>query len=759
MTKLDPRQPRRISLENKIAIILIIGAILASVVLLIPNAQDEISWRWALHKNDADGYATYLEHWHEGRHVAEASVLFDDCAWADALKTNTVQSYQDYLQKRLTEKHQADAKDFIDTLLWQSAVNTKTVEAFEDYIRQAKNGKHAAEAKGLIDDRNYALAAQEAGIGPPSKLIAYIEHFPEGRHIDEAKGLLDDQAYAAAVEKAKAGDLQGLQTYIGQSPSPKHQKQAAVLLDDSSFTIARDAAKDQADALSAYLANFPTGRHIDEAKGLLDDHSFADTAKNDVGALMQYLAHFPNGRHVKDANQLLDDQAYAAAVDKAKAGSLESIREYMNRSPAGAHNDEAKSLLDQLDDESFKLARDAGNDQTKGLVKYQQDFPNGRHGTEAARLARERLAANAATADLKTFPATNPVTTQPSAMWPSHVAVVPSGFHEMAIGSRSFICRPEDESWIRVAVAAIAPETRPTTMPVDILQTIAQQRGPIFKQIAAELGLSDSIALGTAFDKEMIPPLKKLRDVNPRVYYFPITRADLVSLMESGWSDPRYEYLSSTKDVHYIEHVDIALDRQPDDVVIWANIQDADSVKKRSQTLASKIMEYEGPYSYWESGLAQTGVRHVMTAFLRSEVTSKLNLPDSLSWFGVGLSNVYGVKYSELIAGTPARDAIGVILKGDPRNPLAWRQLDLTHPLNRDSIRPEYVPYYVDAAEHKGTFIVQQWANLARKDSLVKMLVALRKKPPTNPDELAQTVKAASGIDIKQWMLPDFQTK
>jgi hypothetical protein len=363
-----------------------------------------------------------------------------------------------------------------------------------------------------------------------------------------------------------------------------------------------------------------------------------------------------------------------------------------------------------------------------------------------------------AVADPTTLPATNPAATQPAATRAAHVTVVPPGYHEITIGTRSFLCLPEDDSWIHSAVATASPATRPTTMPADILQNVAQRRGQIIQQIVTELGLADTKAVDAAFDKEMIPPLEKMRDVEPKVYYFPITPSDLQKLIEAGWSDPRYEYNRNANNVHYIEHVDIALDHQPDDVVIWARLADGDSSEQRSQALVSKIAEYENQFMFWKSAFAQTGVRHVMTALVRNEVTDKLNLPETLSWFGIGLSNVYAIKYSEMIAGTPANDVIRVILLGDQRNPMPWRPLDLMHPIKRDAMKPEYAPYYLDAAEHKGTFIAQQWVNKAGKDSLVKTLAAMRQKPPTTPDELIQIVKAASGIDITPWMLPDFHT-
>jgi len=61
--------------------------------------------------------------------------------------------------------------------------------------------------------------------------------------------------------------------------------------------------------------------------------------------------------------------------------------------------------------------------------------------------------------------ATEPfATTRPHA---PHVAVPPPGFHKITVDSYSAFCQPVDDDWVHDALAAIAPTTRPTTMPAE----------------------------------------------------------------------------------------------------------------------------------------------------------------------------------------------------------------------------------------------------------------------------------------------------
>src|SRR5438067_3806054 len=89
------------------------------------------------------------------------------------------------------------------------------------------------------------------------------------------------------------------------------------------------------------------------------------------------------------------------------------------------------------------------------------------------------IAVVAANTSAQTAPGTAPTT---SATGPATTRRVrwqmtpPPGFVKISVGDRTAICDPADEAWVKAALTAAAPATKPTTMPGELIQRVTDRR-------------------------------------------------------------------------------------------------------------------------------------------------------------------------------------------------------------------------------------------------------------------------------------------
>jgi len=350
--------------------------------------------------------------------------------------------------------------------------------------------------------------------------------------------------------------------------------------------------------------------------------------------------------------------------------------------------------------------------------------------------------------------ATEPfATTRPHA---PHVAVPPPGFHKITVDSYSAFCQPVDDDWVHDALAAIAPTTRPTTMPADMTADIEKHREQLVQMMMQDLALTDRKDLDTAIDR-ILSNLAKIQNASVAVYYMPVTRTKLAELMRGGWSDPRFRYIRYANDVVFDPTVTFSLDQQTDDLVDWLEIRDEDSPEVRRNELIKKITDFQSADVAWFSMVSQSGTRNVLAEFMTNHVIDPLKLPDSLTWFGRGVTGVYAIKYATFLSGSSRAAQISALIRPDPRNPLRPESLDLVNPLDPAQMRPQLVQVYEEAAVHRGVDIVNVWVQRGGDGVLAKTLPSLRSHPPTSAAELIKTIRDATGIDLTPDMQPDYQ--
>ncbi|MGD1277726.1 MAG: hypothetical protein ABR964_10950 [Tepidisphaeraceae bacterium] len=357
----------------------------------------------------------------------------------------------------------------------------------------------------------------------------------------------------------------------------------------------------------------------------------------------------------------------------------------------------------------------------------------------------------AAVADAVDQPATAPAT-QP---YVPHAAVVPPGFHALTAGERTVFCQAEDDDWVRQALARVQPATRPTTMPSDIAAAISQKRQELIRMVMQDMALDDPKTLNDTIDNELLPPLANLESLKLRVFYLPVSQKRLADLMQAGWSDPRFHYIRYAHQVVSDQNWTLSIDRPMDDAVEWIETQD-DAPDARSGALVKGITHFESGLIHAQSLIAQSGTRNVIDGFIYKNVMQPLKLAPTEQWFYQGVEGVYSVKYATFLTGTSRSLLSSALLLPDPRNPLAWRPLDLVNPLDPAGMKPQFVIIYNEAVRHKAAWVISQWIDQGGDGALAKTLPALRAHPPANAAELIKIIRDSTGIDLTASMSPDY---
>jgi hypothetical protein len=345
--------------------------------------------------------------------------------------------------------------------------------------------------------------------------------------------------------------------------------------------------------------------------------------------------------------------------------------------------------------------------------------------------------------------------TEPATMPAPHKADVPPGFHIVTAGDRSAICQPQDDDWVKDVMVAVAPATRPTTMPSDVVGFVQQRRKELTSQMTQDLALGDQKALDAFFDGKLLPTLGEINALKPRVYYFIATREKVADLMDAGWTDPRFHYIRFAHDVSYSPVAMLTVEKPMDDLVWWVEIHDGDNAATRHDTLVEEIRYFEAELAGHISMFASNETEHFFEAFIHDNVFEPLKLPPRLDWFDFGVSNIFAIKYSATATGSTRGPWIEQLI-GRPDRPRPYVRLDLLNALNPAEIRPEYVAAYDRALLPKAALVIESWLASAGDGALAKALPVLRSRALKTPQDLIDVVKQTTGYDLTPLMQPDF---
>lgn len=331
-----------------------------------------------------------------------------------------------------------------------------------------------------------------------------------------------------------------------------------------------------------------------------------------------------------------------------------------------------------------------------------------------------------------------------------HVLIIPPGFKVITVQQRTAVVEPADEAWVSQALQELAPTTRPTTMPSDLLDRLRAQRQQLAQRLTADLAIADQAVVEKFLDEKLQPMLSRLEQLDPPLFYLVTTRQRLKQLLLDGWSDPRFHYNRVADEVQFRPLVQLSTGREADDVVLPVIYRPEDSIEARSRTLAELVRQNEFHLARSISTRAMIQTQIAFADFVASEALGPLNLKEDQRWLGVGLAGILSSHYLAELSGMHAEEIIQMITRDDPRNRIRPATIDLLHPVAASQMRREAIAPYYDAYRRKSARVVKLWIERAGMATVPRTLLALRDNPPADGQSLLKQIQQLSGVDLSQ---------
>jgi uncharacterized protein YidB (DUF937 family) len=337
---------------------------------------------------------------------------------------------------------------------------------------------------------------------------------------------------------------------------------------------------------------------------------------------------------------------------------------------------------------------------------------------------------------------------------PRYVFPVPPGFEKVTAGSHTAVCATEDAAWVRQALGAVKPGTRPATMPTDLLKRLADNRPALVKQMVTDLALPDDRHVSQFIDNKLIDTLRKLETIQPPILVFVVSREKLRDLVKGGWGEPRFKYNRAADAASYDENVMLSIDRPMDESPLPAFYDPKEPEDKRVEGLARNLALFDSQLAKLISEQSQTGVFNLFAQYLGEQHFDPLKLRRDQQWLGLGLATYLSAKYASLVTGI-GRDAwLRGIMYEDLRYMLGSASIDLTNPTPEESMRPGAAGYYTQAMRRKATGVVLKLVENGGEGAIPKALIAVVKTKPADGKQMVKTIQEATGVDLTKELGP-----
>jgi|GEM_PF-1269402 len=349
--------------------------------------------------------------------------------------------------------------------------------------------------------------------------------------------------------------------------------------------------------------------------------------------------------------------------------------------------------------------------------------------------------------------ATQPSPTATTLPTTRYTLIMPDGMQVVTAAGRKAICPPEISAAVTKAIIAVPPATRPTTMPSDLLATLDKLHQTFLDQLTGDLSLPQD-KVSEFLDKTWKHALEEWANVHPDVYTIVCTQAQLTAVVRAGWHAPLFHYNVLAAQTMYTPRVTVPIGGQMDDVVMWAEIQPKASDDDIALAVNKTVGDYERLFPQSESRNAMLRSQDLLIRFMYDNSIAPMKLPESQSWFGMGVMGAMSAKYTSELVGVP-RSTLAVALSSDnPNNPVRSAPLDLLHGIDPSIIRPEYLAPFRDAISRKAAGALQKVLNHSGDSVLPKIFAAIKASPPATNLDLVKMIKDISGVDISSDLAP-----
>ncbi|WP_163988774.1 HEAT repeat domain-containing protein [Pyxidicoccus caerfyrddinensis] len=176
----------------------------------------------------------------------------------------------------------------------------------------------------------------------------FLREHPTHPDVDAAESRLAELEFE---EAKRLHTVIGYKRYLEAYPDAGPSRTAKTLLEGLRFNAAKEAGT--VGAWKQFFQEHPAGAQRDEAKRLLAEAEARELAStDDPRKLADYLKASPDDPRRQEVESRLDGQAFA----EAKASGATKLFAYLKDFPAGAHREEARVLLLELEVEGLLVS-------------------------------------------------------------------------------------------------------------------------------------------------------------------------------------------------------------------------------------------------------------------------------------------------------------------------------------------------------------------------------------------------------------------
>jgi hypothetical protein len=334
-----------------------------------------------------------------------------------------------------------------------------------------------------------------------------------------------------------------------------------------------------------------------------------------------------------------------------------------------------------------------------------------------------------------------------------YVFTLAPGMKPITVALHRGVCPPEYEQAVRKGLSKIIPATKPTTTAADLLERLAGARQTLLAEMTADLALPQE-KVAKFLDSTLKPQLEIATSINPKVFVIVATQDQVTAAIKGGWSAPLFHYDPLAGQTLYEPRVQVTVDRQMDDVVLWDEVKAGESDDDISDSLAKIVEDFESSFPLNTGEFAMLQTRNLLIAFMSENVTGPMKLPPSETWFTLGLLGTLSSKYTSPVTGLPRASLSAAMSADSANNPIQSAPLDLYHPYDPNSIEPRYLSMYVDAMSRKSAAVMQKLLDEAGDAAVPKILAELKAHPPADNAALVKSIQSVTGIDLTDDLLP-----
>ena len=245
-----------------------------------------------------------------------------------------------------------------------------------------------------------------------------------------------------------------------------------------------------------------------------------------------------------------------------------------------------------------------------------------------------------------------------------------------------------------------------------------------------------------------------MADIRPPMFYLVCPKKKLLDLMKGGWTDPRFHYNRVADDVAVYSNVDLSIQHAIDDVLIPALYDPDATPEKKRQMLQKQVDQNEANIAASLSMQGMIMLQTGLVAAIDDAAIKPLALKPGQEWLGIGVEGLYSTRYMTQMNGMRNEDLLHILTDDDPRNPIRASTVNLIHPLKPEQLRPGYDGAYVDALRRRSVIVLNNLLQRTGPEALPKILAAVKKVQPKDPEGLLEIIKQTTSVDISRDVVP-----